>query len=66
MIKEALWSIPVNKAPGIDGYKETWDVVRADDVQDIHEFFSTGKLLKVVNTTSITLVPKIGCPSKVG
>lgn len=50
-IKEAMWSIPENKAPGLDGYnrgfyKATREIVGDDIVKAIQNFFDTGTLLK--------------------
>lgn len=49
-IKNALWSIPDDKAPSLDGYnsrfyKAAWSVVGKDVVTAIQDFFATGKLL---------------------
>lgn len=70
-IKEALWSIPDDKAPGLDGfnsafYKASWSVVGEDMVQAIQELFQTGKLLKAWNISAVTLIPKVACPSHPG
>lgn len=54
-----------NKVPGPDGYtveffRATWKVVGDQVVASIQEFFIFGRLLKKLNATAITLVPK--CP----
>ncbi|GJV89442.1 RNA-directed DNA polymerase, eukaryota, reverse transcriptase zinc-binding domain protein [Tanacetum coccineum] len=59
-----------DKAPGPDGFtttffKKSWDIVRIDMCKAIKDFFKTNKLLGEVNTTLITLVPKIQHPSRV-
>ncbi|GKA70985.1 RNA-directed DNA polymerase, eukaryota, reverse transcriptase zinc-binding domain protein [Tanacetum coccineum] len=69
-IKEALYDICDNKAPGPDGYttkfyKKAWDVVGRDVCEAIKEFFKNGKMLGEVNATLITLVPKSNTPIKV-
>jgi hypothetical protein len=51
------------KALGPDGYtaeffKSSWSVVGADVITAIKSFFESGLLLKEVNTTILTLVPK--------
>ncbi|XP_021773606.1 uncharacterized protein LOC110737576 [Chenopodium quinoa] len=64
----ALKGIDSSKAPGIDGlnsffFKETWNIVKADVYARVLEFFRTGKMLKMWNCTTITLVPKVQNPS---
>ncbi|KAL0453206.1 UNVERIFIED_CONTAM: hypothetical protein Slati_1298700 [Sesamum latifolium] len=44
----------------------TWAVVGEDFCQAIMEFFANGRLLKQVNATLITLIPKVQLPTKVG
>ncbi|KAL2937780.1 hypothetical protein RDABS01_021229 [Bienertia sinuspersici] len=46
-IKEAMFSIPSNKAPGLDGYnshffKATWNITGGDICQAVRDFFKTG------------------------
>ncbi|KAL2924384.1 hypothetical protein RDABS01_022574 [Bienertia sinuspersici] len=70
-IKEAMFSIPSNKAPGLDGYnshffKTTWNIIGGDICQAVRDFFRTGKLLKEVSITTLTMVPKVQTPSTVG
>ncbi|XP_057250736.1 uncharacterized protein LOC130591434 [Beta vulgaris subsp. vulgaris] len=70
-VKEALWSIHGDKAPGPDGfgshfYKTCWHIVGHDVIAAVVDFFIHGKLLKEVNSTTITLIPKVLCPSHVG
>lgn len=62
-IRRALFSIPGEKSPGPDGFgthffKDAWHIVGNDVIQAIQEFFHTGTLLKEVNNTLITLIPK--------
>ncbi|XP_020254213.1 uncharacterized protein LOC109831293 [Asparagus officinalis] len=66
-IKEAVFSMSENKAPGPDGYsisfyKSAWGVVGDEISLAIEDFFKTGKLLGEINSTAITLIPKIQCP----
>ncbi|KAH9312169.1 hypothetical protein KI387_027204, partial [Taxus chinensis] len=42
-----------------------WDIIHKDVEESIQDFFSYGKLLKEVNSTFITLVPKVSGPKKV-
>ncbi|XP_074264074.1 uncharacterized protein LOC141586672 [Silene latifolia] len=69
-IHEALKAIPANKAPGPDGYtsqffKDAKDIIGKDVVAAVQEFFVSGKLLKQVNTTNLTLIPKKARPETV-
>ncbi|GKE33875.1 RNA-directed DNA polymerase, eukaryota, reverse transcriptase zinc-binding domain protein [Tanacetum coccineum] len=69
-IKLAMSDIDGNKAPSLDGFssqffKESWSIVGDDVCKAVRDFFSNGKLLKEVNSTAISLVPKVASPSKV-
>ncbi|XP_062100649.1 uncharacterized protein LOC133806576 [Humulus lupulus] len=69
-VKVALFSIPDEKAPGPDGYsstffKQTWDITGKDLIEAVLSFLHTCKLLKELNTTTVTLVPKVKCPQNV-
>ncbi|XP_019263743.1 PREDICTED: uncharacterized protein LOC109241456 [Nicotiana attenuata] len=62
-VKEALWDIEGTKAPDPDGYgsqffKDTWTIVGGDVTVAVLEFFQSGKMLKALNSTMITLIPK--------
>ncbi|XP_074305317.1 uncharacterized protein LOC141640395 [Silene latifolia] len=55
---------------GPDGYtsqffKDCWDTVGRDIYEAVQGFFTSGKLLKQVNTTIITLIPKVPNPKSV-
>ncbi|XP_056689968.1 uncharacterized protein [Spinacia oleracea] len=70
-IKKMLESIPVTKAPRLYGFnsqffKSAWPIIKADFYQDIKYFFVTEKLLKEINVTPISLVPKLPVPASVG
>ena len=63
-IKDAIFGIGNDKAPGSDGFsskffKAAWDVIGADVTIAIHNFFYTGKLTKELNHTLLCLIPKI-------
>ncbi|XP_048502707.1 uncharacterized protein LOC125498526 [Beta vulgaris subsp. vulgaris] len=69
-IKASLKSIDGAKALGLDGfrayfYKDSWSIVEEDVIHVVLDFFTSGKLLKEVNSTSITLIPKNKCPTHV-
>ncbi|GJR59181.1 RNA-directed DNA polymerase, eukaryota, reverse transcriptase zinc-binding domain protein [Tanacetum coccineum] len=69
-IKDALFEIRDNKAPGPDGYsslffKKAWSVVGVDFCKTIKEFFNSGKMLNELNSTVIFLIPKSQSPLKV-
>nr|GEV31559.1 hypothetical protein [Tanacetum cinerariifolium]GEV60443.1 hypothetical protein [Tanacetum cinerariifolium] len=69
-IKEALFSLGVNKALGPDGFsaaffKETWDIISDDVCKAIKEFFTNGILLKELNHTITALIPKVAAPLRV-
>ncbi|KAL2903953.1 hypothetical protein RDABS01_002663 [Bienertia sinuspersici] len=69
-IKEAVWDMKPLKAPGPDGfppvfYHKHWDLVREDIWGAVNSFFTGGKLLKEVNKTFITLIPKVERPETI-
>lgn len=57
-------------APGVDGFPiefftKNWEIVQADVLGVVKQFFHTGILNPIVNITTITLVPKVACPTRV-
>ncbi|KAH7847914.1 hypothetical protein Vadar_031561 [Vaccinium darrowii] len=69
-IRQALFDIDPTKAPGTDGmtagfYQKYWEVVGADVVNAVQQFFQTGHLLKSLNHTQIVLIPKVKTPLQV-
>ncbi|KAK4380914.1 hypothetical protein Sango_3020500 [Sesamum angolense] len=69
-IKEAIFDIDEDSAPGPDGYtsaffKAAWPVVGEDISEAVNEFFRTGRLLKQINATLLVLIPKVQMPSQV-
>ncbi|KAG8363667.1 hypothetical protein BUALT_Bualt19G0046300 [Buddleja alternifolia] len=69
-IKKTVFSMAANKTPGPDGmsplfYKTYWDIVGIDVVKAVTHFFETGHLLKAMNHTFITLIPKSDKANKV-
>lgn len=62
-IKNAMWSIPDDKAPGLDGfnskfYKAAWPIVGTDIVHAVHQFFETGKMLQIWNILLLLSFPR--------
>lgn len=62
-IKNALFHIGDDKAPGPDGFyaaffKSNWDLVERDFLQAAQEFFNSGKFLKQFNHAALALIPK--------
>lgn len=63
-IKDAFFSLPRNKASGLDGYSSEfftscWTVVGGEVSAAVSEFFVSGKLLTQLNATNLVLIPKI-------
>ncbi|GJT02743.1 RNA-directed DNA polymerase, eukaryota, reverse transcriptase zinc-binding domain protein [Tanacetum coccineum] len=68
-IKQAMFDIDDAKAFGPDGFtscffKIAWSIMGMDVCATVKEFFHTGKLLKEVNDTIISLSPKMNTPNK--
>nr|GEV99763.1 hypothetical protein [Tanacetum cinerariifolium] len=68
-INLALFDIDGNKAPGPNGFsyqffKDSWGVVGDEVCKAVKDFFSNGKILKQINATVISLMPKVAAPSK--
>ncbi|XP_011079179.1 uncharacterized protein LOC105162756 [Sesamum indicum] len=62
-VKEAIFHISDNKAPGPDGYsscffKKAWNIVGDQVCRAVLDFFRSGRMLRQLNHTIITLVPK--------
>ncbi|XP_074315414.1 uncharacterized protein LOC141651610 [Silene latifolia] len=69
-IKTTMFSIPASKSPGPDGftsqfYRDSWDIVGHDVVGPVKDFLTSGNMLKQVNTTTLTLIPKVKNPTYV-
>ena len=70
-VKQAVFDIAEDKAPVPDGFssgffKAAWSVVGQEITTAVLDFFSTGKLLKQVNSTLLALIPKVHTPMTVG
>ncbi|KAL2252957.1 UNVERIFIED_CONTAM: hypothetical protein Sindi_0090400, partial [Sesamum indicum] len=68
-VKQAVFDIDEDKAPGPDGYssgffKAAWPIVGHEVSSAVLDFFNTGRLLKQINTTLLALIPK-SMPSSV-
>ncbi|KAF7150605.1 hypothetical protein RHSIM_Rhsim02G0226500 [Rhododendron simsii] len=66
-IRKAMFQMDGRKAPGPDGfvaafYQENWDWMGMDIVQASLAFFESGFMLKELNQTLITLIPKVPNP----
>ncbi|XP_019265436.1 PREDICTED: uncharacterized protein LOC109242998 [Nicotiana attenuata] len=69
-ITRVVQELPNDKAPGIDGYpaeffKENWEVIGEDVIKVVIQFFETRKLLREINCTTVTLIPKVTNPNYV-
>uniref|UniRef100_A0A803PA33 Reverse transcriptase domain-containing protein n=1 Tax=Cannabis sativa TaxID=3483 RepID=A0A803PA33_CANSA len=69
-IRKAAFSIPANKSPGLDGFssnffQDNWEIIGDDICEVVLTFLDSGNILKEINSTIITLVPKIKCPNSV-
>nr|GEV80291.1 sugar transport protein 13 [Tanacetum cinerariifolium] len=67
---DAMFSMGDDKSPGPDGFsaaffKDAWAVVGNEVIKAIREFFTNGKLLKELNHTIISLIPKVQTPTRV-
>ncbi|GKC17181.1 aspartic peptidase [Tanacetum coccineum] len=69
-IKNSMFDIGDDRAPGLDGFtsaffQKGWDIVRPDVCKAIRDFFTNGRLLKEINHTFISLIPKVHTPFRV-
>ena len=69
-VQKALKSIPGNKAPGANGfgtyfYRDAWTIVGDEVVEVVLDTLQGGNILKQLNHTILTLVPKTKCPHHV-
>ncbi|GLT98279.1 hypothetical protein SLE2022_157910 [Rubroshorea leprosula] len=66
-IREAVASCASDKAPGPDGFnfhfiKTIWSTIEGDIISFMKEFHKNGKLVKGLNASYITLIPKTKNP----
>ena len=69
-ISHAVFSMHPNKSPGLDGmspffFQKFWHIVKTDVVNAVQSFLHSGYLLKSINETLISLIPKTESPSTV-
>jgi len=68
-VKEAVWDCDSFKSPGPDGInfgfiKDFWIDMKDEIMRFVSEFHRNGKLSKGINTTFISLIPKVDSPQK--
>ena len=69
-IKDAVFSIHADKAPGPDGFSASffhtnWEIIGPDIVREVQGFFEIGSIPPHINETNIRLIPKIHSPQAV-
>ncbi|MCH93790.1 LINE-1 reverse transcriptase like, partial [Trifolium medium] len=69
-IKAAVWDCDSYKSPGPDGvnlgfFKDFWEILKIDLLNFFAEFHRQGILTKGLNSTFITLIPKVANPQRV-
>lgn len=60
-IKAVFFKMPKCKAPGPDGFSveffmDAWEIVGEEATHAVQEFFTSGRLLKNSNATSVALI----------
>ncbi|KAL2225824.1 UNVERIFIED_CONTAM: T-complex protein 1 subunit theta [Sesamum indicum] len=69
-VKLAVFDNADDKAPGLDGFssgffKAVWSVVGSEVTNVVLNFFTTGRLLKQINSTLLALIPEVHSPMTV-
>ncbi|CAN0843555.1 Transposon TX1 uncharacterized 149 kDa protein [Linum grandiflorum] len=67
-IKAATFSIGINQSPGSDGFNSSffqkyWNLISPELFRAVSFFFSSGIMLKNINHSIISLIPKVTNPS---
>ena len=63
-IESTVFQLGPSKAPGPNGfpaffYQKFWQIVKQDVCNSVQAFFHSGSLLKSLNQTYLTLIPKV-------
>ncbi|XP_042484235.1 uncharacterized protein LOC122064574 [Macadamia integrifolia] len=63
-IKEAVWELDLESAPGPDGfpdkfYRSCWEIINLDVCNAVRSFFNEGRMPNVINTIFLVLIPKV-------
>nr|ABE87589.2 RNA-directed DNA polymerase (Reverse transcriptase); Ribonuclease H; Endonuclease/exonuclease/phosphatase [Medicago truncatula] len=63
-VKNAVFTLNGDGAPGPNGfgghfYQTYWDIVGADVIQSVQDFFISGQLAQNINSNLIVLIPKV-------
>lgn len=66
-IKRAIWDCGVEKCPGPNGFnfhffRQFWEILKGDFENLFAKFYSNSKLVRVLNSSFITLIPKKANP----
>jgi hypothetical protein len=69
-IGNVIKNMPSDKAPGPDGFngvffKKCWNIIKEDIYQLCFDFFNGRVELHAINSSFITLVPKVNSPTTV-
>ncbi|KAM1011244.1 hypothetical protein FF1_046470 [Malus domestica] len=70
-VRAALFQMHFSKSPSPDGmplvfFQKFWDIVDLDVMNVVLSFLSLGKILKKINFTYVTLIPKVNKPKEMG